>query len=293
MTASAAINSGVRATFVAIKPCRLVDTRPATHVGPRTSPLGPGEVYTLQVTGSNGKCVIPAGASAVTINLTVSNGTAASRLTAFNAAATRPATADLNWNPGATVQNSVDVGLSAAGALKLYNAAGTAHVRADVTGYFMDHNHDDRYYTKAQTNAAIAKDDEEVVAVANSGGTFTPSPAQVTLGSTTFTTTKSGRLHITMHVNGAVICATTNSFDAWIAVDDVPVMNSHRVLFEPPVGAGFDSDGFGPITMEGLTAAPVAAGTHTVKVNLACNSGSASAGSNVNFTHTGFVTVIP
>ena len=50
------------ATFVAIRPCRLFDLRTADY-GERTSPLGPGEVLTQQVTGSIGDCTIPAEAT--------------------------------------------------------------------------------------------------------------------------------------------------------------------------------------------------------------------------------------
>jgi len=60
MTATAVQNSGEKSTFVAITPCRVMDTRPAPQtVGPRSTPLGPAETHTIQITGSNGNCELP------------------------------------------------------------------------------------------------------------------------------------------------------------------------------------------------------------------------------------------
>ncbi|RLE20054.1 MAG: hypothetical protein DRJ50_11360, partial [Actinobacteria bacterium] len=66
-------------TFVPVAPCRLFDMRPgeAPLTGKKT-PLGAGEsnVHTQQVTGSIGRCVgIPAGATAVSMNVTIVNPT--------------------------------------------------------------------------------------------------------------------------------------------------------------------------------------------------------------------------
>ena len=56
------MTSGSRAIYVPITPCRLFDTRPAPqNVGPRATPIGQGETFTLQVRGANGNCNIPAG----------------------------------------------------------------------------------------------------------------------------------------------------------------------------------------------------------------------------------------
>ena len=67
---AATIDSGPRAVFVPITPCRLIDTRPAPDtVGGRTTPLGSGETLTLQVTGTNGNCTIPGDATAVAANV--------------------------------------------------------------------------------------------------------------------------------------------------------------------------------------------------------------------------------
>jgi len=151
---NAVIGSGERAAFVPITPCRLFDMRPADVVGPRSTPLTAGETYTQQVTGSNGKCTIPSDATGVAMNVTAVGGTAGSFLTIWPADVDQPLASNLNWVPGAPpTPNKVDVKLSAAGQIRMFNLTGTVFVLADVVGYYADHNHDDRYYTKAQIDS--------------------------------------------------------------------------------------------------------------------------------------------
>jgi hypothetical protein len=159
-SASAAVNTGSRAVFVPMVPCRLFDTRPGAdiNVGPRATPLGPSEVYTQQVAGNNGRCSVPTDATAISMNVTAVGGTSSGYLTVYPADATeRPQASNLNWAAGApAVPNKVDVKLSSAtGAINLFNFAGTVDVLADVVGYYADHNHDDRYYTKAEIDANV------------------------------------------------------------------------------------------------------------------------------------------
>jgi hypothetical protein len=46
----------------------------------------------------------------------------------------------------------------------VYNLQGTVNVIADVNGYYVGHHHDDRYYTKAQSDTAlVAKADADDV----------------------------------------------------------------------------------------------------------------------------------
>ena len=156
--ASAAVISGERAVFVPIVPCRLFDTRPAPdNVGPRATPLGPSDAYTQQVGGPNGHCNIPTDATAVAMNVTAVGGTANSYLTVYPSDATeRPQASNLNWTPGSpAIPNKVDVKLSATRAINLFNLAGSVNILADVVGYYADHNHDDRYYTKAEIDANV------------------------------------------------------------------------------------------------------------------------------------------
>ena len=130
---------GTASSLVPVAPCRLLDTRPTTQVGTRGTPLGANETFTQQVTGTNGNCTIPAGATAVAMNVTAVGGTAASFLTVFPAdLAVAPTASNLNWQPGAApTPNKVDVQLSPSGAIKLYNLNGTVDVLADVVGYYV------------------------------------------------------------------------------------------------------------------------------------------------------------
>ena len=153
--------SGERDVFVPITPCRLFDTRPATQVGGRSTPIGPGETMVQAVTGTNGKCVLAGDATAVAMNVTSVNGTAGSFLTIWPSDTSLPLASSLNWAPGSPpTPNKVDVKLSATGTISLFNNAGTVDVLADVVGYYVDHNHDDRYFTKAEITTQLgAKSD--------------------------------------------------------------------------------------------------------------------------------------
>lgn len=158
MTASADIGAGDRGVFVPIAPCRVVDTRPAPDtVGTRTSPLGPGETFAVAVRGVNGACDIPADAIGVSVNLAAIAPSADSFLTLFPTDAPRPLAANLNVVGGQPpVSNAANVRVGADGAIAVYNLAGSVHVAIDITGYYANHHHDDRYYTKAETDAKVA-----------------------------------------------------------------------------------------------------------------------------------------
>ena len=101
LTTSASIGSGERAVYVPIAPCRVFDTRPGTdNVGPRNTPLGPGDTFAATVRGTNGNCTIPTDAVGVTMNVAIVNPTTASFLTAFPPDSPRPLAANANWIGG-------------------------------------------------------------------------------------------------------------------------------------------------------------------------------------------------
>jgi hypothetical protein len=127
-------------TFVPVPPCRLFDTRPGgDNVGIRVAPLGPGETFPTQVTGSNGDCVgIPTDATAVAFNITTVSPTADSFLTLFPSDLTTPPKAsNLNWVAGQpATPNKVDVKLGPDGKINVFNRFGTVDVIADIVGYY-------------------------------------------------------------------------------------------------------------------------------------------------------------
>ena len=90
-----AVNSSA-SSFVSIVPCRLVDTRPDSEVGSRTTPIGPEETATLSVSGTNGDCIIPTTATSIAANVTVDNATESSFLTVFPADADRGRTSNVS-----------------------------------------------------------------------------------------------------------------------------------------------------------------------------------------------------
>jgi hypothetical protein len=146
---SATISSGSRAVFVPIAPCRLVDTRP-------TTPLTAKRTVTYQVHGTNGACTIPPGATAISGNATITDPTDDGFLTIAPSGGVGTSS-NLNWlRSQSPTPNAFTVALSANGRIDVFNDRGTVNLIIDVNGYYEDHHHDDRYYTKALTDAALA-----------------------------------------------------------------------------------------------------------------------------------------
>lgn len=140
--AQATVSTGAKPVYVPITPCRLLDTRPGTNVGPRNTPIGANSEYEATVHGTNGNCTIPAGAVGIMMNTTVVNGTASSFLTVFPADVARPAASSMNWVAAQPpTPNEISVKLSADGKIKLYNLSGTVDVLGDIVGYYEDHTH--------------------------------------------------------------------------------------------------------------------------------------------------------
>jgi len=146
-------------TFIPITPCRVIDTRPAPDtVGAKSSPLGAGEIHTVETHGDNGDCTgIPNEATAVSLNVTAIGATQPTFLTIWAADATQPESSSLNPVPGAPpTPNAVTTELNGDGEFSIYNLQGNVDVLADINGYYVDHHHDDRYYTKAEIDGAAA-----------------------------------------------------------------------------------------------------------------------------------------
>ncbi len=152
----ATTSTGEKPIYLPIEPCRLADTRAAFQVGPRSAPLGPNETYTLSGQGAVGNCNLPAGTTALSLNVTAIDATAPTFLTLFPAGGSLPVASHLNPLPGqGPVPNAVNVDLNVGGEFSVYNLAGNVHIIIDVVGIFDDHNHDDRYYTETEVDAAL------------------------------------------------------------------------------------------------------------------------------------------
>lgn len=131
---------------VTINPCRLVDTRPGSTVGPRGTRLGHGETMTVQVAGASGNCNLPADALAVVANVTALGPSLASDITVWPTGQPRPTTTNLNTRSGQPpTPNLVISDIGAGGSVDIYNDRGDVNLTIDVSGYTVDHDHDGDY----------------------------------------------------------------------------------------------------------------------------------------------------
>jgi hypothetical protein len=115
------------ANYAPVSPIRILDTRSGAG-----SPLGPGTIRTLTVPTT----VVPSTATAVVLNMTEVNGTAASLLTVYPYATTKPNASNLNFLAHTVIANLVTVSLGPGGRVNIFNALGSVNVLADVEGYF-------------------------------------------------------------------------------------------------------------------------------------------------------------
>ena len=122
--------------YVPVVPARITDTRSASGQANAGIHLGQGSTLDVQVTGAGG---IPgAGVSAVVMNVTATNTSAAGFFTVFPTGVSRPLASNLNWAAGVTVPNRVIVPVGTGGKVTFYNGVGSADLIVDVNGYFTD-----------------------------------------------------------------------------------------------------------------------------------------------------------
>ncbi|MFJ9578602.1 FlgD immunoglobulin-like domain containing protein [Streptomyces sp. NPDC101191] len=123
--------SGKGSLYEPVTPARLMDTRSGTGV-PKAK-LGADKTVTLTVTGKGG---VPAdGVTAVVLNVTATNPTAATFVSAYPYGTTRTSASNLNVVAGQTVPNLVVVPVKD-GKVTFYNRNGSLDLIADVAGYF-------------------------------------------------------------------------------------------------------------------------------------------------------------
>ncbi len=116
--------------FVAVTPSRILDTRDGTGAA---GPVATGGTITLALAGRAG---IGAAATAVVLNVTATDTTAAGFVTVWPSGTTRPVASNLNVERrGQTIANLVVVPLGADGAVQLF-AQTSMHLVADVAGWF-------------------------------------------------------------------------------------------------------------------------------------------------------------
>ncbi|MFE6841006.1 PKD domain-containing protein [Streptomyces sp. NPDC057686] len=118
---------GIGQRFSPIAPTRLADTRMAGGA------LGGGQTRTVKVAGVNG---IPADATAVALNLTGTASTDNAHVIAHPDPAKRPATSNLNLEPGKDKSNQAIVPVGPDGTITLYTNTGSTHLVLDAVGWY-------------------------------------------------------------------------------------------------------------------------------------------------------------
>jgi hypothetical protein len=127
---------GAAGMFKPLPPSRILDTRTGSGQPGAGQTIHAAATITVQATGIGG--VPSTGVAAVVLNVTVTNATASSYLTAFPAGTSLPLAANLNFNGGQTISNRVIVPVNTSGQISLYNSQGSVDVIADVGGWFTD-----------------------------------------------------------------------------------------------------------------------------------------------------------
>jgi len=123
-------------TYRPINPARVLDTRggetTVDGVDQGQGAAGAGTVTHVQIAGRAG---VPADATAVALNVTVTEPDAAGYATVFPCGTEPPTASNLNYTTGLTVANLAISKIGADGGVCIYSQAGT-HLVADVNGYF-------------------------------------------------------------------------------------------------------------------------------------------------------------
>ncbi|MFK0046990.1 PKD domain-containing protein [Streptomyces sp. NPDC090741] len=118
--------------FTPYAPTRLLDTRDGTG-----APRGMVQAYSSAKIKIAGTGKIPAGVTAVALNVTATNTSNPGHVTVFPGGTTRPTTSNVNFVAAQTVPNMVIVPVGKDGTVELYNGSWTAiDLIADITGYF-------------------------------------------------------------------------------------------------------------------------------------------------------------
>jgi hypothetical protein len=138
--AATTVSASAASNYIPVNPgFRILDTRKGLCGGNVCHALGAGGTLQLQVTGyvdpGTGNSV-PAGASAVVINVTAVGGTSYSLFTVYPAGSNRPTASNINFPAGTAIANLVTSQLSSGGAIDIFNALGTVNVVGDIEGYF-------------------------------------------------------------------------------------------------------------------------------------------------------------
>ncbi|WP_161790227.1 hypothetical protein [Streptacidiphilus carbonis] len=135
--------------YTPIPPSRLVDTRNGTGAAKAQIPAT-GSIA-VQIAGKAG---VPAGVTAVALNVTATGNKSAGYLTTYPDGSKLPATSNVNFPAGVTVANAVVVPVGTDGKIRIANGPGLGvDAVVDIAGY----------YSTGSTSAFLATDPTRVV----------------------------------------------------------------------------------------------------------------------------------
>jgi hypothetical protein len=137
-------------TYHTVAPIRLLDTRAGNGLSGK---LVAGAPRTFQITGRGGASNIPAGATAVTANVTNVNSSNTSSVYLGPAEIAHPTVATMKFNAYDTTACGATIALSATGTMSATYMAksGTTDLLLDVTGYFSPDSSGDTYHPLTPT----------------------------------------------------------------------------------------------------------------------------------------------
>ncbi len=127
------VTSPVPLPFVALTPCRLVDTRGLVAALPGDGFLPAAVVRSYTLVGA---CNVPANAQAISLNATVTNPTGPGFLVLWAKGGTIPHVSTLNYVAGQTLANAAVVPLSSDGSISLVLGVSGGDVILDTNGYY-------------------------------------------------------------------------------------------------------------------------------------------------------------
>ena len=225
--------------FHAVAPARILDTR--NGMGAALGPTGPGQEVRLQVTGRGG--VPTSGVSAVVVNVTVTEPTAASHLTVYPYGQPRPLASNLNYVPGQTVPNLVTVKVGAQGQIVLFHPIGQAHLVADVAGWYSDASgpRGDRYHalppsrlldTRGGPAGPVGQGESRALQVTGRGGVPTSGVSAVVMNVTVTEPTAPSHLTVYPGDRPRPLASNLN----YVAGQTFPNLVTVRVGQTPPGG---------------------------------------------------------
>jgi len=119
----------VASAYQPVAPVRVLDTR--AGLGAPQATLGAGQSVTLDLSSR-----VPAGATAVVLNVTATSPSVSTFVTVWPADSARPVASNLNVAAGETRPNLTTVRLGQNRRVSLFNGNGTVHLLADLAGYY-------------------------------------------------------------------------------------------------------------------------------------------------------------